>query len=89
MAPCVTDADCYSFPLVPLYGDGTGFVCGAGGHCVPRSCTSPVECGAEFDCAANQCVRRSCATDTDCTPSGVCVNGACRTSAGTCQPLPP
>jgi hypothetical protein len=34
-------------------------------------------------------VRRSCTTDTDCSPSGACVNGACRASAGTCQPLPP
>jgi hypothetical protein len=88
MAACAKDADCAAVPLAPLYGDGTGFVCSAG-HCIPTACTAPSDCPAEFDCAANQCVRRSCAADTDCTPSGACVNGACRTGAGTCQPLPP
>ncbi|HEX8796791.1 MAG TPA: hypothetical protein VF765_37825 [Polyangiaceae bacterium] len=86
---CTKDADCgttFGF----FYGDGTGFVCGSGGHCVPQSCTAPTDCPADFDCAANQCVRRSCTADTDCAAaSGACVDGACFPSAGTCKPLPP
>jgi hypothetical protein len=88
MPPCATDADCAASPRAPLYGDGTGFVCGSGGHCVPKSCSAPTDCPAHFDCSANQCVRRSCTTDTDCGPSGACVDGACFPSAGTCQGLP-
>ncbi len=88
MAPCLVDADCAASPLAPLYGDATGFVCGAGGHCVPRSCSAPADCPADFDCSANQCVRRSCATDGDCAPSGTCVDGACYPAGGTCQGLP-
>jgi hypothetical protein len=87
-SPCTTDGDCgtqFGF----LYGDGTGFVCGTGGHCVPKSCTTASACPANFDCAANQCVRRSCTLDTDCAPSGACVDGACYPSAGTCQTPPP
>jgi hypothetical protein len=88
LPPCASDADCATSPLAPLYGNGTGFVCGAGGHCVPRTCTAPADCPADFDCAANQCVRRSCTTDTDCAQSGACVDGACYPAAGTCQGLP-
>jgi hypothetical protein len=86
-SPCTQDADCggrFGF----FYGDGTGFVCGSGGHCVPKSCSAPTDCPADFDCSANQCVRRSCTTDTDCASSGACVDGACFPSAGTCLPLP-
>lgn len=88
MAPCAADADCAAAALAPLYGDGTGFVCGTGGHCVPKSCTTATECPTDFDCAANQCVRRSCTIDGDCAPGNACVDGACYPSAGTCQPLP-
>jgi hypothetical protein len=84
MAPCATDGDCAN----PLYGDGTGFACGAGGHCVPKSCSAPGDCPGSFDCAAQQCVRRSCTSDGDCVPPGACVNGACYPTTGTCQGLP-
>jgi hypothetical protein len=84
--PCTVDGDCATLSF--LYGDGTGFVCGTGGHCVPKSCSTASDCPANFDCDANQCVRRSCTADTDCAPSGVCVDGACYPSAGTCLPIP-
>ena len=87
MVPCTTNTDC-STTLGPLYGDAAGFVCGTGGHCVPRACAAPADCPASFDCAANQCVRRSCSTDVDCAPAGACVDGACYSAAGSCQPLP-
>jgi len=84
LPPCLSDSDCgknFGF----IYGDGTGFVCGTGGHCVPKSCSAPTDCPADFDCAANQCLRRSCTTGTDCAPPGACVNGACYSAAGTCE----
>lgn len=88
MAPCATDADCAGSPLGALYGDGTGFVCGAGGHCVPKACAAPSDCPSDFDCTANQCVRRSCAADADCPASSACVDGACYAGPGACLPLP-
>ena len=39
-ATCTTTADCAGSTLGPLYGDGSGFVCGAGGHCMPTPCAS-------------------------------------------------
>lgn len=84
---CTTDADC-SAQLGFMYGDGSGIVCGTGGHCVPKACTTATQCPANFDCSANQCLRRSCATDAECSPSGTCVDGACYPSAGTCEPVP-
>ena len=85
--PCANDSDCGS-QLGFIYGDGTGFVCGAGGHCVPKSCSAPTDCPADFDCAANLCVRRSCTTDANCAPSGVCVDGACYPGVGACEVEP-
>jgi hypothetical protein len=87
MAPCATDNDCAT-TAGPIYGDAAGFVCGAGGHCVPRSCAAPADCPVDFACAANLCVRSSCGTDGDCPTGGACVDGACYSSPGTCQGLP-
>lgn len=84
LAQCQSDSECGSgFGFI--FGDGTGIVCGIGGHCVPKSCNAPADCPAQFDCAANQCIRRSCTADTDCAAPGACVNGACYPGVGTCH----
>ncbi len=65
-----------------------GDVCRNDHHCVARPCMSAHDCPAEFACVGGGCARLACNSDGDCG-AGYCVEGACYTSLGVCEPPAP
>ncbi len=61
-----------------------GWHCSFDGHCVQTTCNASGGCDPFFDCSsAGTCERRACSDDSACE-SGVCVDGACYGTLGTC-----
>jgi hypothetical protein len=56
--------------------------CTAELRCVPRACSSAVDCGTNADCNNGRCGLRACSSDVEC--SGYCVNHICYATLGTC-----
>jgi hypothetical protein len=85
-APCGCSAECRTGCM----GDAecpAGESCGAGGRCLPKTCSSAANCPTNFDCSNNQCMRRTCANDAVC--DGYCVKERCYETPGACTlPVP-
>ena len=62
------------------------------GHCVSIPCEGPADCPTYFTCPEGPlklCERAACQWDMDCGSEGICVNGACYDTYGTCElPVP-
>lgn len=69
---CSSDDDCPD----PATG------CSDRARCEAIDCSSNGVCPPNTSCASDVCARRPCSVDSDC--EGVCVNGSCYESYGTC-----
>jgi hypothetical protein len=77
-------------PACPASPCAAGETCDASGRCVADSCTAGFTCRAHFVCDESNpgadfhgCSRGACTHDSGCD-GGVCVDGRCFDSAGTC-----
>jgi hypothetical protein len=74
-------------------GCGEGQLCGSDGHCQAMKCSTDGDCPIDFQCVKQNvqqvCARRTCNVDGDCPqPNNYCVDGACYSDLGKCEPAP-
>lgn len=77
---CTADDDCN---VGSSNGNKAAITCQAG-HCVAPVCSTAADCLPNFACSGGSCTRTTCATDSQC--AGFCVDGACSSVAGMCEP---